>query len=102
MSIFSILLLILAVSQLYWAWRGYSFAVARIRSRALRWAVCGAVVAAYLAAYQFNLGAWREPETPVRLTLRDASLAAPFLWWTASSLIAFMVVILLAIRSAES
>jgi hypothetical protein len=97
MSIFSILLLILAVSQLYWAWRGYSFAAARIRSRALRWAVCGAVVAAYLAAYQFNLGAWREPETPVHLTLRDALLAAPFLWWTASSLIAFMVVILLAI-----
>ena len=70
MSIFFILLLILAVSQIYWAWRGYSFAAARIRSRALRWAVCGAVVAAYLAAYQFNLGAWREPETPVRLTLR--------------------------------
>src|ERR1039457_1682623 len=97
MSIFSIVLLILGVSQLYWAWRGYSFAAARIRSRALRWAVCGAVVAAYLAAYQINLGAWREHQTPVRLTLRDALLAAPFLWWTASSLIAFMVVILLAI-----
>ena len=95
MSIFSILLLILGVSQLYWAWRGYSFAAARIPSRAWRWAVCGAVLAAYLAAYQFNLGAWREPVTPVRLTLRDALLAAPFLggpparwsllWWRSCS-----------------
>ena len=34
-----------SVSQLYWAWRGYSFAAVRIRSRALRWAVCG--VSAY-------------------------------------------------------
>jgi hypothetical protein len=82
MTIFSTLLLIFGVSQLYWGWR---------------WAVCGAVLAAYLAVYQYNLGAWREPVTPVRLTLRDALLAAPFLWWAASSLVAFMVVILFAI-----
>ena len=94
---FSTLFLILGVSQLYWAWRGYSFAAARIASHARRWALCGAVLAAYLAAYQYNLGAWREAVTPVRLTLRDAVLAAPFLWWTASSLFAFMVAILFAI-----
>ena len=52
MAIFSILLLIFGVSQLYWGWRGYLFAAARIRPRARRWAVCGAVLAAYLAAYQ--------------------------------------------------
>jgi hypothetical protein len=97
MSIFSTLLQIFGVSQLYWAWRGYSLAAAHIRSRARRWAVCAAVLAAYLALYQFNLGSWREVGTPVRLTLREAVLAAPFLWWAASSLIAFMVVILFAI-----
>ena len=97
MWIFSTLLLIFGVSQLYWAWRGYSFAAARIPSRARRWAVCGAVLAAYLAEYQYNLGAWREAVTPVRLTLRDALLAAPFLWWAASSLVAFLVAILFAI-----
>ena len=97
MWIFSTLLLIFGVSQLYWAWRGYSFAAARIPSRALRWAVCGVVLAAYLAVFQLNFGVWREPETPVRLTLRDALLAAPFLWWAASSLIAFLVATLLAI-----
>ncbi|MGO9256155.1 MAG: metallophosphoesterase [Bryobacteraceae bacterium] len=97
MSIFSIVLLILGVSQLYWAWRGYAFAAAHIRSRSLRWAVCGVVLAAYLVLYQFNLGAWRERETPVHLTLFDALAAAPFLWWAASSLFAFLVVILFAI-----
>jgi hypothetical protein len=97
MAIFSILLLIFGVSQLYWGWRGYRFAAAHIRSHVRRWAVCGAVLAAYLAEYQYNLGAWREPVTPVRLTLRDALLAAPFLWWAVSSLVAFLVVILFAI-----
>ena len=97
MWIFSTLLAIFGVSQLYWAWRGYSFAAVRIRSRALRWAVCGVVLAAYLAVFQLNFGVWREPETPVRLTRREALLAAPFLWWAASSFIAFLVAILLAI-----
>jgi predicted MPP superfamily phosphohydrolase len=97
MPIFSAVLLILGASQLYWAWRGYSLAAARIRSRAWRWAVCGAVLAAYLVAYQYNLGAWREAGTPVRLTFRDALLAAPFLWWAASSLFAFVVAMLFAI-----
>jgi predicted MPP superfamily phosphohydrolase len=97
MSIFSTFFLIFGVSQLYWAWRGYSFAAARIRSRARLWAVCGAVLAAYLAEYQFNFSSWRNPATPVRLTLRDALLAAPFFWWAASSLFAFVVVILFAI-----
>jgi hypothetical protein len=97
MWIFSTVLLIFGVSQLYWAWRGYSFAAARVRSRGWRWAVCGAVLAAYLTAYRFNFGAWRQHGTPVRLTLSDALLAAPFLWWAASSLIAFLVVILFAI-----
>jgi uncharacterized protein len=100
MSIFSTLLLIFGISQLYWAWRGYSFAAARIRSRGRRWAVCGAVLVAYVALYQFNLGAWREHGTPVHLTLFDALLTAPFLWWAASSLFGFLVAILFAIPQA--
>ena len=97
MSIFSIALLFFAVSQFYWAWRGYRFAAARIRSRGRLWMVCALVLAVYLALYEFNLGAWRQAATPVRLTLPDALLAAPFLWWAASSLFGFFVVILFAI-----
>jgi uncharacterized protein len=89
--------LILGASQIYWAWRGYSLAATRIRSRGRRLLVCGAVLAVYLILYQFNLGDWRERATNVHLTLGDALLAAPFLWWSASSMVAFLVVILFAV-----
>ena len=100
MSIFSTLLLIFGASQLYWAWRGYSFAASRIQSRGHRVALCGAVLAAYLLFQQVNFGVWRARGTPVHLTLRDAVLTAPFLWWAASSLVAFLVAILFAIPRA--
>jgi hypothetical protein len=100
MSIFTTILLIFGVSQLYWAWRGYSFAAARIQSRGRRMAVCGAVLAAWLLVHQLTFGVWRERGTTVHLTVRDALLSAPFLWWVSSSLVAFVVVILFAIPRA--
>ena len=100
MSVFGTILLILAASQLYWFWRGYSFARARIRSRRRRLAVCAAVLAIYVLEYQFNLGIWRERASAVHLTLVDALLSAPFLWWAASSLVAFFVAVLFAIPRA--
>jgi predicted MPP superfamily phosphohydrolase len=99
MSIFSIVLLVFGPSQLYWGWRGYAFATARIRSRGWRWAACVTVLAVYLAEWLINFGPWRELATPVRLTLRDA-LAEPFLWWAASSFFAFLLVIVFAIVRA--
>jgi uncharacterized protein len=100
MSIFTAIRVIFVVSQLYWAWRGYSFAVKRIRSRGRRLAVFGVVLAAYWIFYQFNFGIWRERGTPVYLTVRDAFLSAPFLWWVSTSVVAFLVVILVAIPRA--
>jgi uncharacterized protein len=97
MSIFTAILLIFGISQLYWAWRAYSFAAARIRSRGRRLAVFGAALAVYLVLYQLNFGVWRARGTPVHLTLGDALLAAPFLWWASSSLFAFLVLILFGI-----
>jgi len=97
MSVFGTILLIFAASQVYWAWRGYRFAAARIRSRAVLWLVCGAVLAAYLVLYEFNMGDWRDRATPVQLTIHDAFLSAPFLCWAASSLFAFFVAVLFAI-----
>ena len=97
MSIFAILLLFFGVSQVYWAWRGYRFAAARIRRRGRRIAACGAVALVYAVLYQFNLGAWRASGSAVHLTVRDALVSAPFLWWAATSLFGFLVVILFAI-----
>ncbi len=97
MSIFTTALLIFGVSQLYWAWRVYTFLAARVRSRARLWALCAGLSAIFLVEYQFNFGAWREGTTPVHLRLADALLGAPFLWWAASSFFAFLIVLLFAI-----
>ena len=97
MSIFSIVLLVFGISQVYWAWRGYSWAAKRIPSGPLRFAVCAAVLVVYTILFMFNLGPWRQRGTPVHLTLHDALLVAPFLWWMASSFFAFLLVILMTI-----
>jgi predicted MPP superfamily phosphohydrolase len=97
MSVFTIALLILAMSQMYWAWRGYRLAKTHIRSPLHRLLVCGVVLVCYAVLYEFNLGAWRDRATPVHLTAGYALLSAPFLAWAASSLFAFFVAILFAI-----
>jgi len=97
MSVFSIILLIFGVSQLYWLWRGYVWAAKRIRSRALLWALFAAALAIYVALYEINLGGSRLRQEHVYLTWQDALFAAPYRWWAASSLVAFLVAVLLAV-----
>ena len=99
MSIFIVLLLLFGASQIYWSWRGYKLA-ARIRRRGVRLAVCVAAVAVWLVLYLFNFGPWRARATPIHLTLRDALLSAPFLWWAATSVFSCLIVILFAIPRA--
>ena len=95
--ILPIVLAILLVSQIYWAIRGLKLARRRIRSRGLRLAVCGAVLAFYLLAFAYYTGRIGGRSTPVTLTPPDALLSAPLAWWIASSLVAFLVVLLLAV-----
>ena len=97
MSIFTIILAILAASQAYWAWRGYRLATRLIRDRGRRFLVCGAAAAVYAAMFWWNWPLFGRIPSPVELTLRDALVTAPFLWWLASSLMAFLVVGLFAI-----
>ncbi|MGP8244934.1 MAG: metallophosphoesterase [Bryobacteraceae bacterium] len=95
--ILPIVLAILIVSQIYWAIRGLRAAGRRIRSRALRLAVCCAAPAFYLLAFGYYTGLIGGRFTPVKLTAADALLSAPLAWWIASSLVAFLLVLLLAI-----
>ena len=97
MSIFTIILAILAVSQAYWAWRGYRLATRLIRNRERSLLVCGAAAAVYAAMFWWNWPLFGRIPSPVNLTLRDALVTAPFLCWLAGSLVAFLVVALLAI-----
>jgi predicted MPP superfamily phosphohydrolase len=97
MSVFGLLLLFFGVSQVYWAWRGYRLAKRLIPSTQRRLLAVAAVLATYFFAFAYNRGGLGREGTPVHLTWGQAFLAAPFLWWAASSVFAFLVVILFAI-----
>lgn len=97
MSPFSLSYLLLLLSQLYWAWRGYRFVKSRVQSPVWRWLIFGAVVLVFVLLYEINLGSLRSRQTPIHLTARDVLLGAPFLWWAPSSLVAFLLVAILAI-----
>lgn len=97
MSPFSASYLLFFVSQLYWAWRGYRFVTSRVKSWGWRALIFGAVLAVFVVLYELNLGSQRSRETPIHLTARDVLIGAPFLWWAPSSLVAFLLVAILAI-----
>jgi hypothetical protein len=93
MSIFSFVLIAFGTSQLYWGWRVYRLAVRVIRARGRRLAAIGVVLAAYLLMFAYNFGYLGRRSTPVHLTWNEALLAAPFLYWVASSVVSFLVVL---------
>jgi predicted MPP superfamily phosphohydrolase len=96
MSIFRAVILIFAISQLYWAWHGHALATRLIPKRRTRLIVSGAVLSIYGFLLAFYNGISAPSTTPVHLTPDQAFFVAPFLWWTASSVVAFLLVLLLA------
>jgi uncharacterized protein len=97
MSLFSLLLAVFGTSQLYWGWRGYRLATRLIPARGRRQIVVGAVLLIYLLMFAVNFGYIAKRGTAVHLTLRDAVVVAPFLWWAVSSLLGSLIVLLFAI-----
>ncbi len=98
MSAFTYILIFFAASQLYWGWRCYRLLTRKVVHRGWRLVGMAAILAVWFLLFEFNFGSMRSVYgTPVRLTLSQAVLAAPFLWWTASSMIAFLVAMLIAI-----
>ncbi len=81
--------------QVYWILRVASWGRRRLGSRAARWGTGLTALAFYLGGFAYNIYSGREIPSPTRLTLRDAVLVAPFLWWIFSSTVAFAVVILI-------
>src|SRR5215471_16218164 len=67
----------------------------------IRWTAAALVLAAYLLLFSFNFGSdfgrISREHSDVHLTLADALLVAPFLWWVACSLVAFLVAVILGV-----
>ncbi len=97
---FGRILFLFAASQLYWAWRGYLWMARRVRSVPLRILIAVAVVALHVVLFQLSLGSWRERTSPVRLTVREIFLDAPYLWWMASSIVGFLLAAILFVPRA--
>ena len=96
MSVFGAVLLFFAVSQLYWAVRGYVVLSRLVPDLGKRLVAFVAALAAYGWLLLYNLDSFGRRSTPVHLTLREALFAAPFLVWMAASMVGFIVAILVA------
>jgi hypothetical protein len=99
MSIFEAVLWIFLAAQLYWAWRIAAFLKRRIPDARKRYVIEAALVTAFLLYVYVNHDTFelsRNTPTAIHLTVRDALLTAPFLWWFAASVIGFLVAVLLS------
>ena len=97
---FGRIILLFAASQLYWAWRGYLLDVPAGPSVPLRILICAVVVALHIVLFQVSLGSWRMGSSPVRLTAREVFFDAPYLWWMASSIVGFLLAMIVWIPRA--
>lgn len=96
MSIFSIAIFLIFLSQFYWLWRAFRFARARIPHAGLRWAAISVGLAAYIGLWFFNFGSFRRPSA-VHLTWTDALLVAPFMTFAVSSFFGALIALLFGI-----
>ena len=96
MSIFSVILILLFLSQFYWVWVARKFLRRRISNRRTRVLLGAGLAVTYLFLLGFNFWMLAKRQTATHLTASDALLGVPFWWWVASSLVGFLLVILLA------
>ena len=93
-KIFPVMLLFLG-GQVYFLWQACRLIVRAVRRPAMRIAGVTALLGLYIALLAANLmSSGRSTPTPTHMTLHDALISAPFLWWIFSSTLAFFVVIL--------
>jgi uncharacterized protein len=87
--------LLFLVGQAYFLWRGCVLLARWIRNRGLRIGAIAVLLGVYAVLMALNLtSAQRATLVETRLTLRDALIAAPFLWWIFTSTLAFFMVLL--------
>jgi len=93
MSLFTAILLIIGVSQLFWVWRIVRAAWWKIARLTLRVLVCTAAIVLAAGTCVYLLGEFSRRPEPVHLTLRDALLTAPLSWWMAGCFFGFLFAI---------
>src|SRR4051794_29623043 len=97
MSLMGVILFLFAASQVYWAWRAHSWIGKHTRSARARIFVSAVILVLYLALMAYNRYWFSISPSPTTLPPASAFLVAPYQWWVASSVVAFLVVILFAL-----
>ncbi len=80
--------------QAYWILKAAAWGRKRIPAGKPRAAAGAAALAAYVLLFALNIMWAAEGPEPTRMTLREALVAAPFLWWIFSSTFGFLVVLI--------
>jgi uncharacterized protein len=93
--IFGVVMAVFVGSQVYWYLRARSLAKTLTATRRARLLLTAAGLAVYLVLFLLNFGVLGRRASPTRLTFYDALVSAPFAWWTVSSLLAFVLAILM-------
>ncbi len=102
--ILGIALAIFLGSQIYWYRRAHSLVNKVAKARTARILLIAAGLTVYLAYFALNFGVLGRRSSPTYLGWYDALIAAPFQWWVVSSLVAFLLAVLIwpVRRVAES
>lgn len=87
---FNLIPIFLLLSQAFWFWKGWRSMRRRAWTPRTKFLLGGAAVAAYLVPLAYAMNWFGRGHTPVRLTVDEALLGAPFAWWEASSLFALL------------
>ena len=90
---FAPVLFVFLGGQIYFLLRAAAWGNQRIRSGRVRLSVSIAALALYCLLFAANIWWAADGPTHTRMTLRDALVRAPFLWWIFSSTVAFSVVL---------
>jgi uncharacterized protein len=91
----SLLPILFAASQIYWAARLFRWGKRRIRKPLHRASAAAGVLTVYAFLFAYTFG-YFEKHTPTSLTPGEALFTAPFEWWIAASVFSFLVAILVS------
>jgi len=98
MSFRSILVVIFALilaSQIYWFVRAHAVLRRLVKNRRARLLAAAVLLALYLTWWLVNVVGFGPHRSPTHLTWHEALISAPFAVWVATSLVAFLVAVLL-------
>jgi uncharacterized protein len=93
--VFSAIILLIIGSQVYWVRRARIWGKKRIQTRTARIGLGLAALAYYLGLFAYNFRWFGRSPSPTHLTFKDAAFGAPFQWWLLSSLVAFIIVMMI-------